>query len=51
MSLYEGDKRAGFTGMIVGAIVIFAILFTIVMLTNRHYAGERAERPAAAATR
>ena len=43
-----GDKKAGFTGLIVGAIVLFCIMFTIVQLTNRHYAG-RAE-PAATAT-
>lgn len=34
-----GDKKAGFTGLIVGAIVLFCIMFTIVLLTNRHYAG------------
>jgi hypothetical protein len=35
-----GDKKAGFTGLIVGAIVLFCIMFTIVQLTNRHYAGK-----------
>ncbi|HKV49967.1 MAG TPA: hypothetical protein VJO52_02105 [Gemmatimonadaceae bacterium] len=42
-----GDKKAGFTGLIVGAIVIFCIMFSIVLLTNRHYEGKE---PAAAAT-
>lgn len=41
-----GDKKAGFTGLIVGVIVLFVIMFTIVQLTNRHYAG----RTEAAAT-
>ena len=44
-----GDKKAGFTGLVVGAIVIFCLMYSIVLLTNRHYAG-RASGPAAAAT-
>jgi len=43
-----GDKKAGFTGLIVGVIVLFCIMFTIVQLTNRHYAGRT--EPAATAT-
>ncbi|HEY7896133.1 MAG TPA: hypothetical protein VIC24_14625 [Gemmatimonadaceae bacterium] len=43
-----GDKKAGFTGLVVGVIVIFCIMFSIVLLTNRHYAGKA--EPAAAAT-
>ena len=35
------DMKAAFTGLIVGAIVIFAILFTVVRLTNARYAGEK----------
>ena len=34
------DKKAGFTGLIVGAIVLFCVMFSIVMITNRHYAGK-----------
>lgn len=44
-----GDKKAGFTGLVVGAIVIFCLMYSIVLLTNRHYAGKASE-PAAAAT-
>lgn len=40
------DMKAAFTGLIVGAIVIFIILFTVVKLTNAKYANEK---PAAAA--
>lgn len=29
-----GDKKAGFTGLILGAIVLFAITWGIVKLTN-----------------
>ena len=39
---------AAFAGLIVGAVVLFLILGSIVMLTNRHYA---AEKPAAEAQR
>ncbi|HEY7878276.1 MAG TPA: hypothetical protein VIC55_08615 [Gemmatimonadaceae bacterium] len=35
-----GDKRAGFTGLIVGAIVLACVLYGIVLLTNHHYAGK-----------
>ena len=40
------DTQAAFTGLILGAVVIFALLFSIVTITNRHYA---ASEPAAAA--
>ena len=42
-----GDKSAGFTGLILGAIAIFIVLFAIVRLTNAKYAGH-SEAPAAA---
>lgn len=47
---HEGDKSAGFTGLILGAIAIFVIVFVIVRLTNAKYAGEHepGETPAAA---
>jgi hypothetical protein len=42
MSTPQGtDKSAGFTGLILGAIAIFVILFGIVRLTNAHYSGEK----------
>jgi hypothetical protein len=44
----QTDKSAGFTGLILGAIAIFVILFAIVRLTNAHYAAEAKEAPAAA---
>lgn len=43
-----GDKSAGFTGLILGAIAIFIVLFAIVRMTNAKYAGEHAETPPAA---
>jgi len=36
------DKSAGFTGLILGAIAIFVLMFGIVHLTNSHYTGEKA---------
>jgi len=35
------DMKAAFLGLIIGAIVIFAILRTIVALTNARYAHEQ----------
>ncbi|HEY4306269.1 MAG TPA: hypothetical protein VGM82_17480 [Gemmatimonadaceae bacterium] len=45
---YGSDAKAAFTGLIVGAIVLFAIVRTIVYMTNAKYAHER---PAAEATK
>lgn len=41
------DTKAAFMGLIIGAIVLFAIVRTIVSLTNAKYSHER---PAAEAT-
>ena len=45
-----GDKSAGYMGLIFGGIAVFLIAWGIVHLTNRKYAGEKAESPAAAQT-
>jgi len=37
-----GDKSAGYTGLIVGGIVVFLIAWGIVHLTNKKYEGEKA---------
>ena len=47
MALYPQDKRAAFIGLIAGAIGIFAVMYTITMLTNKKFEGHR---PAAAQT-
>ncbi len=49
-SPHSGDKSAAFTGLILGAIAIFIIVFTIVRLTNARYNGEHAGAAAAAET-
>jgi hypothetical protein len=41
----EGDLRAGLTGLIIGGLLLFAVMTTIVHFTNLKYAGET---PAAA---
>jgi hypothetical protein len=45
---HGSDARAAFMGLIIGAIVLFGILRTIVALTNARYAHER---PSAEATK
>ena len=44
---HGSDTGAAFLGLIVGAIVIFAFVITVVKLTNAHYANEK---PAAEAS-
>jgi hypothetical protein len=39
-----GDKSAGFSGLILGAIALFVLIFGIVRMTNAKYAGEHAEK-------
>lgn len=43
----SSDLGAALTGLIVGAVVLFIIVFTIVKLTNSSYAGEHEAAPAA----
>jgi hypothetical protein len=48
---HPGDKSAGFTGLILGAIAIFVIVFSIVRITNAKYNNEHeGTTPAAAET-
>jgi hypothetical protein len=37
---HESDRSAAYRGLIIGAIIIGALLVTIVKLTNAHYASE-----------
>lgn len=39
---HGSDMGAAFAGLIIGAVVLFLILGSIVKLTNRHYANEKA---------
>jgi hypothetical protein len=38
----KGDAKAAFTGLLVGAIAILAICYTIITLTNRKFASHAA---------
>ncbi len=40
------DRKAAFTGLIIGAVVVFVILFAVVKATNASFAGEHAEKAA-----
>lgn len=44
---HSSDLGAAFTGLVIGAIVLFLILFGIVKATSAHY---EHERPAASAS-
>jgi len=44
----EGDLKAGVTGLIIGAAILFVTMTAIVHFTNAHFASEE---PAAAATK
>jgi hypothetical protein len=44
----EGDLKAGYTGLIIGAVILFVAMTGIVHFTNAHYASEA---PAAAAAK
>jgi hypothetical protein len=43
----EGDLKAGYTGLIIGAVLLFVTMTAIVHFTNQHY---EALEPAAAAS-
>lgn len=46
---HKADARAAFAGLIVGVLVLLAIMYGIVQLTNRKFAGHSATAPAAGA--
>lgn len=41
------DTRPAYTGLILGAIVLFAVLYSIVTITNNHYVREAPAEAAA----
>jgi hypothetical protein len=44
---HKADARAAFLGLILGAIALLGIMYTIVRLTNAKYAGHGEAAPAA----
>lgn len=47
----DHDRSAAFTGLAIGAVVVFAILFAVVKVTNNSFAHEGGEAAAAEATK
>jgi hypothetical protein len=45
---HASDRKAAYTGLILGAITLAIVLFSIVQLTNKHF---ESEKPAAAAAK
>jgi hypothetical protein len=45
------DRKAAFTGLIIGAVAVFIILFSVVKLTNSSFAGEEGEKAASEAAK
>lgn len=39
---HGSDMKAGFLGLVIGAVCIFVILFSIVKITHAHYVHEAA---------
>jgi len=46
---HESDRAAAYRGLILGAIVLGILLFTIVRLTNAHYASSEGAKSAVVA--
>ncbi|MGH7625160.1 MAG: hypothetical protein ACREOJ_07575 [Gemmatimonadaceae bacterium] len=46
----EGDRKAGLIGLAVGAVFVLVVIYSVVHITNRHYAKLEAAKPAAQAT-
>lgn len=44
------DRNGGLLGLLVGAVLLLIVLYSIVRLTNAHYGRSEAARPAAQAS-
>ena len=47
----ESDRKAAYTGLILGAIALIIVIVTISKLTARKFQGEGAAKPTASAAR
>ena len=49
MSEHHGasDRRAAYTGLILGVIALGIVLYSIVLLTNKHFESKEGTKPAA----
>jgi hypothetical protein len=48
---HGSDRAAAYRGLILGAVAIGVLLFTIVKLTHAHYAGAEGAKTGSASTR
>ena len=46
---HPGDKSAAFTGLILGSIALFVLMFAVVRITNARFAGHGGAHAAPAA--
>ena len=44
---HRSDRSAAFTGLILGAVAIGITVYSIVILTNKHFQGEAASKAGA----
>src|ERR1035437_10851404 len=47
---HPSDRKAAYTGLIFGAIMLGILLYGIVFLTKKHYEGREGAKPAAGST-
>ena len=47
---HPSDRKAAYTGLILGAITLGILLYVIVFLTNRHYEGREGAKASAGST-
>jgi hypothetical protein len=47
---HPSDRKAAYTGLILGVITLGIVLYAIVFLTNKHYEGREGAKPAAGST-
>jgi hypothetical protein len=51
MTNHPSDRKAAYSGLIFGVVAMFIMVYTIVTLTNKHYAGEKGAKAAAGTTK
>ncbi len=47
----QSDRKAAYSGLIFGVVAMFIMVYAIVTLTNKHYAGEKGAKSAAGSTK
>jgi hypothetical protein len=47
---HPSDRKAAYTGLILGAVALGVLLYGIVFLTNKQYEGKEGAKPAAGST-